>query len=122
MVFQDPKLFLLGRNEPVSSSRRKDAIDMLAAYFENMEYATLAARMHGIRYPEDRRSFIRLAHRFKTTGTISPPTYRRHRRCRTEENIINGLAYIEFNPFLNIRIIGRDLGLSWTIVQRILKE
>ncbi|KAL1497608.1 hypothetical protein ABEB36_008538, partial [Hypothenemus hampei] len=103
----------------------ENAIDMLAVNFEIMENATTAARMFAIRYPErhryEKRSFIRLPHRFKTTGTISPPTYRQHRRC-TEENIINGLTYIEFNPFLSIRIIGRDLELSSINFQRILKD
>ena len=66
--------------------------------------------------------FIRLARRFRTTGSVVHPTYRRQGCRRTEENIINVLAYVNFDPQISIRTISGDLGISRFVVHRILQE
>lgn len=104
----------------------QEAFDMLGTYFECMRNANLAARVYALQYPErhhpDRRSFYRLVHRLRTTGNVNLPIYRRHGRGLLEENVINVLAYVQFNPHLSTRAIARDLGISRTTVQRILRD
>lgn len=104
----------------------EEAFDMLAIYFECMRNATVAARVYAVQYPERRhhskRVFIRLAHRLRTTGNVQLPIYRRTRRGRTEENVINVLAYVQFDPHLSTRAIARDLGICRTTVRNILRE
>lgn len=104
----------------------EEAFDMLAIYFECMRNATVAARVYAVQYPErrhhTRRVFLRLANRLRRTGRVNLPVYRRHGRGRTGENVINVLGYVEFNPTLSTRTISRDLGISRTTVQNILRD
>jgi transcriptional regulator of acetoin/glycerol metabolism len=102
------------------------AFDMLAVYFECMQNATIAARVYAVRYPQRRRYnkrvFVLLARRLRNTGSVHRPVLPRSGRGRNEENIINVLAYIEFNPHGNTRNISRELGISRTTVLRILTD
>ncbi|KAF5283123.1 hypothetical protein FQR65_LT14052 [Abscondita terminalis] len=86
--------------------RLQEAVDIIAIYFECLENATIAARLYALRYPQRRRygsrMFSRLANRFRTTGSVIRPLYLRQRTRRTEENVINVLAYVEFNPQLSV--------------------
>lgn len=104
----------------------EEAVDIIAVYFECFGNARIAARVYAERYPQrrryDSRMFNRLARRFRTTGSIHRPEYRRRRRGRTEENLTNVLAYVQFNPQISIRVIARDLGITRTTVHRILIE
>ena len=104
----------------------EEYFDMLAVYFECMQNATIAARLYAVRYPDRRRNnsrfFLRLAARLRTTGNVHRPIYRRIRRGRTEENVINTLAYIQFDPHVSIRRISIDLGIAHGTVQNILHE
>lgn len=104
----------------------EEAFDMLAVYFECMRNATVAARVYAVRFPErrhhSRRVFLRLVNRLRTTGRVNLSVNRRHGRGRTDENIINVLGYVEFNPSFSTRTISRDLGISRTTVQNILRD
>lgn len=104
----------------------EEAVDIIAIYFECLQNATIAARLYALRYPQRRRygsrMFTCLANRFRTTGSVLRPLHRRRRTRRTEENVINVLAYVEFSPQLSVRVISRDLGIPQTTVFRILKE
>lgn len=104
----------------------EELFDMVGVYFESMRNATVAARVYAQQYPDRRhpskKVFLRVIHRLRTTGNVHLPVYRRQRRGRTQENIINVLAYIEFNPQLSTRTIAQDLGVTRTTVQNILKE
>lgn len=108
---------------PISN---EEAFDMLAIYFECMKNATVASRIYALRYPlrhhYRRKVFTRLADRLRRTGSIKRSFVQRRKRCRTEDNIINVLAYVELNPHVSTRIIAKDLGLTKTTVIRILKE
>lgn len=99
---------------------------MLAVYFECMQNAVIAARIYALRYPARRRynkrTFVLLARNLRTTGSIHRPVYLRRRRARTEENMVNVLAYVEINPHISIRQISLQLGVGHGTVQRILKE
>lgn len=102
------------------------AVDIIAVYFECFQNATVAARIYALRYPERRRygsrMFTCLVNRFRTTGSVRPLRRRRSRAARTEENIINVLAYVEFNPQLSVRLISVDLDITKSTVFRILKD
>lgn len=104
----------------------QELFDMIGVYFECLRNATVAARVYAQEYPQRRhpskKVFLRVIQRLRTTGNVHIPVYRRQRRGRTEENVINVLAYIEFNPQLSTRIIALDLGVTRTTVQNILKE
>lgn len=104
----------------------EELFDMTGVYFECMRNATVAARVYAQQYPDrrhpSRKVFLRIIHRFRTTGSVHLPVYRRERRGRTEESIINVLAYVQFNPHLSTRTIKQDLGVTRTTVQNILKE
>lgn len=105
----------------------EEAYDMLRVYFESLQNAVIAEREYAVRYPErrsrSRKVFTRLARRVRETGNVQPISVRnRLRRSRNEENIINVLAYVETEPHLSIRVIARDLGLNYTLVNRILKD
>lgn len=104
----------------------EEAFDMLAVYFECMRNSTIAARVYTAQYPQRRRYsrgvFDRLANRLRTTGNIHLPVYSRYRRGRTEENVTNVLAYVNFNPKLSIREISRDLGICRSTVHNILRK
>lgn len=108
---------------PISN---QEAFDILAVYFECMQNATIAARVYSVRYPRRRhfnkRVFIRLANRLRNTGSVHRPVHHRQGRGKTEENIINVLGYVEFNPHISTREIARDLDVSRTTVQNILKD
>jgi len=102
------------------------AFDMLAVYFECMQNATIAARIYALRYPDRRsytkRVFVLLAQRLRNTGSVYRPVLPRHGRARTEANVINVLAYIEYNPHANTRGISQDLGITRSTVQRIIND
>lgn len=104
----------------------QEAFDMIRTYFECMCNTTVAARIYAIQYPQrrqrDSRIFRRLIHRFRETGSVNLPVYRRRGRGRSEENRVNVLAYVQLYPRLGIRAIGIDLGISRTTVHRILAE
>ncbi|KAJ8914075.1 hypothetical protein NQ315_014269 [Exocentrus adspersus] len=104
----------------------EEAFDMVGVYFECMRNVTIAARVYAVQYPErrhpNRRVFLRLIHRLRTRGSVHLPVYRRHGRGRTEENTINVLAYVSFDPHLSTRAIARDLAISQTTVRNILRE
>lgn len=99
---------------------------MMAVYFECFQNAAIAEREYAIRYPNrrhyGRRVFPRLVQRLRATGSFRRPVFRRRNSSRTEENIINVLAYIEFNPHISTRALSRELGLTRTTVQNILKD
>lgn len=103
-----------------------EAVDMIAVYFECFQNAAIAEREYAMRYPNrrhyGRRVFPRLVQRLRTTGSFRPRIFRRRRISRTEENVINVLAYIEFNPHVSTRTLSFDLGISRSTVQNILKE
>lgn len=102
-----------------------EAVDMIAVYFECYQNAAIAQRVYAARYPNrrgrDARIFPRLVHRLRTTGSFRP-TFRRRKTGKTEENVINVLAYIEFNPHVSTRALSLGLGISRTTVQNILKD
>ena len=95
-----------------------EAVDMIAVYFECLQNASMAQRVYAARYPNrrsrDARIFPRLVQRLRTTGSFRP-TFRRHKTGRTEENIINVLAYIEVNPHVSTRALSFALGIARTI-------
>ncbi|KAH0998861.1 hypothetical protein HUJ04_004213 [Dendroctonus ponderosae] len=98
----------------------EEAFEMLAVYFECLQ-SVYATRFRG-RHRDDYRLFTRLAHRLRTTGSIHRPVLPRFRSGGTEENVINILAYVEFNPHLSTWTISMDLEITRTTVRRILKE
>lgn len=104
----------------------EESVNVIQIYFECFQFAKRAARVYAQRYPQNRRLssgvFLRLANRFKRTGSVFRPTYPRRGGTRTEENVINVLAYVQFNPQLSIRKISRDLNIPRSVVHRILKE
>lgn len=105
----------------------EEAFDMLAVYFECLQNATIAEREYAFRYParrhHSRNVFKRLAKRLKETGHVQPiAAPNRDRRARNAVNIINVLAYTTADPHLSIRDLVRDLGLSYSSIQRILKD
>lgn len=104
----------------------EEVFDMLRAYFQSNDNATVAARLYALEYPDRRhpsvKVFLRIVNRIRTTGSMFSLTRRRRRTIHTEENIVNVLAYVQFNPHLSTRAIARDLGITRTTVQRILKE
>lgn len=76
----------------------EEAYDMLAIFFKCFENAVIASREYALRYPfrvhYSREVFQRLSRRLRQTGQVQPvPSVRRHRRVRTEDNIINVLAF-----------------------------
>lgn len=100
---------------------------MLAVYFECLHTAAIAEREYAFRYParrhQSRNVFNRLAKRLKETGHVQPfATPNRVRRTRNGVNIINVLAYITADPHLSIRDLVRDLGLTYSSIQRILRD
>ena len=100
---------------------------MLRIYFQCFENAAIASRQYAMQYPQrshfSRKVFSRLARRLRETGNVQPiQVPRRIRRTRIEENIINVLAYVQYDPTLSTRNISNDLGLPRTIVHEILQE
>lgn len=104
----------------------EEAFDMLAVFFECMQNANIAARIYAVRYPRRHRFnpkfFNNLAQRLRTTGNIHRPVYRRRGKGRSEENVINVLGYIEFNPHVSTRVLSTELGITKTTIVNILKE
>lgn len=103
-----------------------EAVDLLAVYFECYQNAAIAEREYAMRYPNrrhyGRRVFPRLVQRLRATGSIHRPVFRRRRTGRSEENIINVLAYIEFDPHVSTRTLSLELGITRTTVQNILQQ
>lgn len=103
-----------------------EAVDLLAVYFECFQNAAIAEREYATRYPNrrhyGRRVFPRLVQRLRATGSIHRPVIRRRRTGRSEENIINVLAYIQFDPHVSTRTLSLELGIRRTTVQNILQE
>lgn len=103
-----------------------EAVDMIAIYFECSQNAAIAERQYAARYPDRRhyrrRMFPRLIQRLRDTGSFRCPKRRRRRNGRTEENIINVLAYIEFDRHVGTRTLSLDLGIARTTVRNILKD
>ena len=98
-----------------------EAVDLIAVFFECFQNAAIAERQYAIRYPDrrhyGRRIFPRLVQRLRDTGSFSRPKFRRHRSTgRTKENIINVLAYVEFNRHIGTRALSLDLGIARTTV------
>jgi hypothetical protein len=119
--------FVTKFNSKIMSYSNAEAYDMLAAYFQCFENAVLASREYSRRYPDrrhhSRRVFSRLATRIRRTGRVQPVFETRRRRLvRTENNVINVLAYVEADPHLSIRDIARDLGISRESVRQILHD
>lgn len=108
---------------PISNA---EAFDMLAIYFECLQNAIIASRVYAAKYPGrrhyDKRVFTRIARRLRESGSIHRPLYRRRRRGRSEENVINVLARIEINPHISIRQISMDLGITRATIHNILKD
>lgn len=105
----------------------EEAYLMLAIFFQCFENAVVASREYALRYPlrvhHSREVFQRLARRLRETGRVQPVTsVRRRRQVRTEDNIINVLAYVHADPHISIRQIARDLGISFGTVQKILAD
>lgn len=104
----------------------EEAFDMIAVYFECMRNATIASRVYAVQFPERRhyRSgiFRRLINRLKTTGNINLPVYTRRGRGRSEENIINVLGYVAFDPHVGTRTLASQLGIARTTVRNILRD
>lgn len=102
-----------------------ECVDMIAVYFECFQNAVLAQRIYRARYPNrpfrDARIFPRLVQRLRTTGSFRS-TFRRRSNGKTEENVINVLAYIELNPHISTRALSTALGISRSTVQNILKN
>ncbi|KAI4456942.1 hypothetical protein MML48_8g00016446 [Holotrichia oblita] len=103
-----------------------EAVDMIAIYFECFQNAAIAARQYATRYPDrrhyGRRMFPRLVQRLRDTESFRRPKRRRRRNGRTEENITNVLAYIEFDKHVGARTLSLDLGIARTTVRNILKD
>lgn len=104
-----------------------EAYDMLRIYFECFENAAIASRQYAMLFPQrrhfSREVFSRLARRLRETGNVqSTQAPLRMRRTRNEENIINVLAYVHYDPTLSTRKISNDLGVPKTIVHEILQE
>lgn len=103
-----------------------EAVDMLAVYFECFQNQAVAAREYALRYPNrrhyNRRVFPRLLERLRATGSLYRPAYPRRRTGRSEENVINVLAYIEFAPHVSIRTLSLELGITRSTVHNIIKE
>lgn len=104
----------------------EEAVDLIDVYFQCFQNSAIAERQYALRYPNrrhyGRRVFPRLVQRLRDTGSFRRPIFRRHRNGRTEQNVINVLAYIEFDPHVSTRILSFDLGISRTTVQNILQE
>ncbi|CAH1115579.1 unnamed protein product [Psylliodes chrysocephalus] len=98
----------------------EEAVDIIAPYFECLQNATIAARLYALRYGS--RMFTCLANRFRNTGSVLRPLHCRQGTRRTEGNVINVLAYVEFDPQLSVRVISRDLGIPQTTVFGTLEE
>ena len=102
-----------------------EAVDMIAVYFECLQNAALAQRVYRARYPNRRlrnaRIFPRLVRNLRNTGSFRPQL-RRHSSRTREDNIINVLAYVEFNPHVSTRAMSRALGISRTTILNILKD
>ena len=80
-----------------------------------------------MQFPErrhfSREVFLRLARRLGKTGNVQPiQAPIRVRTTPTEENIINVLAYVQYDPTLSTRKISDDLGVPKTIVHEILQK
>jgi len=103
-----------------------EVFDMFRIYFQNNENTTVSLRIYAMEYPDRRhptvKVFRKIIDRFRTTGSINRPTLRRRRTARTEENVINVLAYVQFDPHIGTRALARDLGITRTTVQNILEE
>lgn len=103
-----------------------EAVDLLAVYFECFQNAAIAEREYAMRYPNrrhyGRRVFPRLVQRLRATGSIHRPVIRRRRTSRSEENITNVLAFIQYDPHVSIRTLSLEFGISRTTVLNILKE
>jgi hypothetical protein len=103
-----------------------EAVDLLAVYFECFQNAAIAEREYARRFPNrrryGRRVFSRLVQRLRATGSIHRPVIRRRRTGRSEENTINVLAYIQFDPHVSTRTLSLELGITRTTIQNILKD
>lgn len=104
----------------------EEAFDMLAVYFECFQNAMVASRVYAQRFParrrHDRRTFFTLAQRLRATGSIHRRIVPRARRKRTEENIVNVLAYVQIYPHIGVRRMSLELGLARSTVHNILKD
>lgn len=102
-----------------------EAVDMIAVYFECFQNAALAQRVYRARYPNrrlrDARIFSRLVRNLRNTGSFRPKLRRRSARTM-EGNIVNVLAYVEWNPHVSTRAISLALGISRTTILNILKD
>lgn len=103
-----------------------EAYDMLNMYFQSLENAVIASREYAMRFPQrrhySREVFSRLARRLRETGNVQPiQRPLRIRRTRNEVNIINVLAYVQYDPTLSTRKISLDLGVPKTNVHEILQ-
>lgn len=103
-----------------------EAVDLLAVYFECFQNAAIAERQYAMRFPNrrhyGRRVFSRLVQRLRATRSIQRPVMRRRRTGRSEENIINVLAYLKFDHHVSTRTLSLELGITRTTVHNILKE
>lgn len=104
-----------------------EAYDMLALYFQCHENACVAERVYAATYPDrrhfSRKVFSRLSSCLRQTGQVHPNRVpRRVRRVRNEQNIVNVLGYVQAHPHLGLQRIARDVGVTKSSVQRILKD
>ena len=103
-----------------------EAVDMIAVYFECFQNAAIAEREYISRYPNrrhyGRRVFARLVQRLRATGSFRRRIFRRNYITGREDNVINVLAYITFNPHISIRSLSCALGITRSTVHNILKQ
>ncbi|XP_066153268.1 uncharacterized protein [Euwallacea fornicatus] len=105
----------------------EEAYDMLAVYFQCYENVAIAAREYSVKYPlrkhHSRKVFKRLANRLKFTGNVHPTRpITQKRRTRNQQNIVNILSYINYDPKRSTRGVARELSVPKTIIHEVLKE
>ena len=99
---------------------------MVQAYFECFQNAAIAEREYISLYPNRRhyggQVFARLVQRLRATGSFRRRIFRRNYITGREDNVINVLAYITFNPHISIRSLSCALGITRSTVHNILKQ
>ena len=102
----------------------EEAFDIIGVYFECMRNASkrVASRAYATQFSNQRRHtirvFRRLIDRLRTAGNINLPVHTRRGRGRTEDNIVNVLAYIAYDPHVGTRTLATELGLEHRYVKK----
>lgn len=103
-----------------------DYVDMLLIYGECRKNCREAERVYRQRFPDrptpSYKSFSRVEEKMRT-GFFPNLKHSHHQKAvRTEENVVNVLAYVAVNPHVSIRTLARECNISRSTIQRILRE